>query len=118
MVSLHQHVLANKAGSDHIVGDLHVCLDLLQIELGRIGFDRMKDRLFSVGDPTQMARLISVLFGGLIKVYGEVPMLGSVLELWRLLLRVSSPNADSTFIRRSKLKALLGRRVFSADVPR
>ncbi|TKR57269.1 hypothetical protein D7I39_03100 [Allopusillimonas ginsengisoli] len=50
MVSLHQHVAANKAGSDFIVGDLHGCLDLLQVELDRIGFDPTKDRLFSVGD--------------------------------------------------------------------
>ncbi|TKR53277.1 hypothetical protein D7I39_21770 [Allopusillimonas ginsengisoli] len=50
MASLHQHVAANKVGRDFIVGDLHGCLDLLQVELDHIGFDRAKDRLFSVGD--------------------------------------------------------------------
>lgn len=50
MVSLHKRVPANRSGSDFIVGDLHGCLDLLQIELDRIGFDPTKDRLFSVGD--------------------------------------------------------------------
>lgn len=50
MVSLHKRVAANKTGSDFIVGDLHGCLDLLQIELNRVGFDQTKDRLFSVGD--------------------------------------------------------------------
>src|SRR3546814_9783902 len=50
MASLHRHVAANKAGRDFIVGDLHGCLDLLQVELDRLDFDRAKDRLFSVGD--------------------------------------------------------------------
>lgn len=50
MPSLHQHLPANTLGRDFIVGDLHGCLDLLQAELARIGFDRAVDRLFSVGD--------------------------------------------------------------------
>src|SRR5690606_12978431 len=50
MVSLHKRLAANKTGSDYVMGDLHGCLDLLQIELDRIGFDKEKDRLFSVGD--------------------------------------------------------------------
>src|SRR3546814_791450 len=50
MANVHRHLAANKVGSDFIVGDLHGCLDLLQVELDRVGFDRAKDRLFSVGD--------------------------------------------------------------------
>lgn len=36
--------------SGYIVGDLHGCRDLLEIELDRVGFDQSRDRLFSVGD--------------------------------------------------------------------
>jgi serine/threonine protein phosphatase 1 len=50
MRALHQPLPANKAGRDFIVGDLHGCLDLLQVELARIAFDGECDRLFSVGD--------------------------------------------------------------------
>src|SRR3546814_17288249 len=50
MANVHRHLAANKVGSDFIVGDLHGCLDLLQVELDRVGFDRAKDRLFSVGE--------------------------------------------------------------------
>lgn len=41
---------ANSLGRDFIVDDLHGCLDLLDIELDRVGFDPAVDRLFSVGD--------------------------------------------------------------------
>lgn len=41
---------ANAAGRDFIMGDLHGCLDLLEAELARLGFDPAVDRLFSVGD--------------------------------------------------------------------
>lgn len=50
MVSLHQHLPANTTGRDFIMGDLHGCLDLLEVELARVGFDPAVDRLFSVGD--------------------------------------------------------------------
>lgn len=50
MYRLHQKVPANEFGRDFIVGDLHGCLDLLEIELVRVQFDPAIDRLFSVGD--------------------------------------------------------------------
>lgn len=50
MATLHQRLPTNTKGRDFIVGDLHGCLDLLQTELTRIGFDPAADRLFSVGD--------------------------------------------------------------------
>jgi serine/threonine protein phosphatase 1 len=40
----------NKLGRDFVVGDLHGCLDLLNVLLEEVGFDKTKDRLFSVGD--------------------------------------------------------------------
>ncbi len=40
----------NDTGRDFIVGDIHGCLDQLNSELIRVGFDKSKDRLFSVGD--------------------------------------------------------------------
>lgn len=40
----------NKAGRDYVVGDLHGCFTLLETKLVEIGFDPIKDRLFSVGD--------------------------------------------------------------------
>lgn len=50
MPALHRRLPANSAGRDFIMGDLHGCLDLLQAEMARIGFDPTVDRLFSVGD--------------------------------------------------------------------
>lgn len=50
MTRLHLKVSANTSGRDFVVGDLHGCLDLLEIELARVGFDTAVDRLFSVGD--------------------------------------------------------------------
>lgn len=40
----------NKKGIDYIVGDLHGKFDKLIEKLRSIGFDKSKDRLFSVGD--------------------------------------------------------------------
>ena len=40
----------NKEGVDYVVGDVHGCYDLLMQKLIEIGFDKKKDRLFSVGD--------------------------------------------------------------------
>lgn len=40
----------NKIGTDYIVGDLHGCLDDLNVMLNHVEFDKSKDRLFSVGD--------------------------------------------------------------------
>ena len=50
MNTFHQILPRNPVGRDFVVGDLHGCLDLLQAELVRHGFDRRRDRLFSVGD--------------------------------------------------------------------
>ncbi|TCT09039.1 metallophosphoesterase [Paralcaligenes ureilyticus] len=50
MPTFHQRLPTNAAGRDFIVGDLHGCLDLLHVELTRVGFDTAKDRLLSVGD--------------------------------------------------------------------
>src|SRR5699024_9128478 len=41
---------ANAAGRDFVVGDIHGCFYQLDALLERIGFDRDRDRLFSVGD--------------------------------------------------------------------
>ncbi len=40
----------NTAGKDYIVGDIHGMFHLLEAELAKLGFDKLKDRLFSVGD--------------------------------------------------------------------
>lgn len=40
----------NEAGTDYVVGDIHGCYTLLMQRLTEIGFDKTKDRLFSVGD--------------------------------------------------------------------
>jgi serine/threonine protein phosphatase 1 len=45
-----KHFPKNETGRDFVVGDLHGCFDLLMTALDNIGFDRTKDRLFSVGD--------------------------------------------------------------------
>lgn len=50
MQVLHQRFPENLSGRDFVVGDLHGCLDLFQVELDRIGFDATRDRVFSVGD--------------------------------------------------------------------
>ena len=50
MTTFHQILCANTTGRDFVVGDLHGCLDLLQVELERCRFDHHRDRLFSVGD--------------------------------------------------------------------
>lgn len=41
---------ANTEGRDFVVGDLHGCYDLFEKLLATIGFDKTKDRMFSVGD--------------------------------------------------------------------
>ena len=40
----------NKHGNDYVVGDIHGMYDLLMSKIKEIGFDKSKDRLFSVGD--------------------------------------------------------------------
>lgn len=40
----------NTAGKDYIVGDIHGCWEQLQFQMKLVGFDKSKDRLFSVGD--------------------------------------------------------------------
>lgn len=46
----HKHFDANTVGKDYIVGDLHGCYSELITALEQIGFNFVKDRLFSVGD--------------------------------------------------------------------
>lgn len=40
----------NTTGRDFVCGDLHGCLDDLLVAMDRLGFDKTKDRMFSVGD--------------------------------------------------------------------
>ena len=40
----------NEVGTDYVVGDIHGCYSLLMDRLKEIGFDKTRDRLFSVGD--------------------------------------------------------------------
>ena len=40
----------NTQGRDFVVGDLHGCLDAFKAQLDRVGFDPLRDRVFSVGD--------------------------------------------------------------------
>lgn len=40
----------NKDGTDYVVGDIHGCHDQLTQAMRGVGFDRARDRLFSVGD--------------------------------------------------------------------
>jgi len=49
-MSLIKRFARNTAGRDFAVGDIHGCFTRLQVELDRIGFDPLRDRLFSVGD--------------------------------------------------------------------
>lgn len=42
----------NECGQDYVVGDIHGCFKLLEALLTHVGFDRRRDRLFSVGDLT------------------------------------------------------------------
>ena len=45
-----KRLCANESGRDFIVGDLHGCTAELAELMDGVGFDRAKDRLFSVGD--------------------------------------------------------------------
>jgi len=47
---MNRHYTNNPTGKDFIVGDLHGCRDLFDAKLEEIGFDKEKDRMFSVGD--------------------------------------------------------------------
>jgi serine/threonine protein phosphatase 1 len=40
----------NLHGRDFVVGDIHGCFDMLRQALEEVGFDELRDRLFSVGD--------------------------------------------------------------------
>ena len=62
MHPLHQRLPSNTAGRDFIVGDMHGCHDLFQVELEKVSFDASRDRVISVGDlvdrgPNSMACL-------------------------------------------------------------
>ena len=48
----YQYFQPNKSGSDYVCGDIHGCFNDLETELSRIGFDKSRDRLFTVGDLT------------------------------------------------------------------
>lgn len=50
MTEMHQHITKNELGRDFVVGDIHGCYELLVGQLRYVGFDKNKDRLFSVGD--------------------------------------------------------------------
>lgn len=45
-----KHFPRNTAGRDFVVGDIHGMFSLLETRLTEIGFDKTRDRLFSVGD--------------------------------------------------------------------
>lgn len=45
-----KHFPLNEIGCDFVVGDIHGCFTKLVALLDEIGFDKSKDRLFSVGD--------------------------------------------------------------------
>ena len=47
---MHVNVEENTVGRDFVVGDIHGHIDLLMEELSDEGFDKSKDRAFSVGD--------------------------------------------------------------------
>ena len=47
---MHKLIEENKSGRDFVVGDIHGHIDLLMEALSYEGFDKGKDRLFSVGD--------------------------------------------------------------------
>ena len=46
----HEFYSDNLVGDDYVVGDIHGCYDQLMSQLKRVGFNKGKDRLFSVGD--------------------------------------------------------------------
>ena len=50
MKVMHKHYEKNTRGRDFVIGDLHGCWDLLELEMGKVKFRRATDRLFSVGD--------------------------------------------------------------------
>jgi serine/threonine protein phosphatase 1 len=47
---MHRDFPKNENGRDFVVGDIHGCYDLLMTGLSELGFDRRRDRLFSVRD--------------------------------------------------------------------
>lgn len=48
--SFHQLFAVNQVGCDYVVGDIHGAFEKLREHLEAIGFNPIKDRLFSVGD--------------------------------------------------------------------
>ena len=50
MKSKVKYFKTNEIGTDYVVGDIHGCYDEFMELLNRIGFDKSKDRMFSVGD--------------------------------------------------------------------
>lgn len=48
--SFHRIMTQNEQGDDYVVGDIHGAFDKLREHLDAIGFNPIKDRLFSVGD--------------------------------------------------------------------
>lgn len=47
---MHKAISKNQTGRDFVVGDIHGCYNQLMDKLTYEGFDRTRDRLFSVGD--------------------------------------------------------------------
>lgn len=45
-----QHFTKNTVGRDFVVGDIHGCFALLEVELNNVNFDVCQDRIFCVGD--------------------------------------------------------------------
>lgn len=45
-----KHLPENTKGRDFVIGDLHDCYSLLMAEMQRVGFDKSRDRIISVGD--------------------------------------------------------------------
>lgn len=50
MITQHKLYDINTKGTDYVVGDIHGCFNQLELQMKLVGFDKTKDRLFSVGD--------------------------------------------------------------------
>lgn len=47
---IYKEIPVNTLGRDFVVGDIHGCFDRLELLLSAVGFNKLTDRLFSVGD--------------------------------------------------------------------
>jgi len=87
-MQIQKHYPRNELGRDFIIGDLHGCFDAFQDLLADIGFDRVKDRMFSVGDLIDRGaknmdclRLISESWFYAVRGNHEDMMIQSILQL-------------------------------------